>query len=248
MGIDQTPKRDRPPKWSRDEIILTLNFYFSHYPRIPDVQSKEIERLSELLRSLTDRLGNQLSETYRNSNGVNMKLMNFHHFNKQHPSQGLKNGSKLDEKVFREFEYDQDHLSQISSTIISWVNSDAILSAAKVNDEEVEVMEGRLLFRVHRYKERNRKIVNKKKDKVLQLNGKLICECCGFDFELKYGSLGEGFIECHHTKPLSEMKHGEKTLLEDLSLVCSNCHSMIHHQQPWQTIGQLKKLLQNYNN
>lgn len=247
VAIDQTLKQVRPPKWSRDEIILTLNFYFSHYPKIPDKQSKEIEYLSVLLRSLTDQLGRQFSETYRNSNGVYMKLMNFHHFNNRHQSKGLKGGSKLDEKIFREFEHDQDRLNQISSTIISWVNSKAVPLVPNVNDEEMEVVEGRLLTRVHHYRERDRTIVNKKKNKVFQLKGKLICECCGFDFNLKYGSLGEGFIECHHTKPVSKMEPGEKTSLEDLSLVCSNCHRMIHRQQPWLTIDELKKLFHDIN-
>jgi predicted HNH restriction endonuclease len=29
---------------------------------------------------------------------------------------------------------------------------------------------------------------------------------CGFDFKDKYGELGEGFAECHHTIPVSELK------------------------------------------
>ena len=51
---------------------------------------------------------------------------------------------------------------------------------------------------------------------------------CGFDFKDKYGELGEGFAECHHTIPVSELKDNQKTTLSDLSILCANCHRMIH--------------------
>lgn len=60
------------------------------------------------------------------------------------------------------------------------------------------------------------------------LKGKhLVCEVCGFDFEKVYGKLGTGYIEVHHKKPVSE---GERTtdLNDDLVMLCSNCHKMIH--------------------
>lgn len=56
---------------------------------------------------------------------------------------------------------------------------------------------------------------------------KLKCEVCGFDFEEVYGKLGAGYIEVHHKKPVSE---GERItdLDNDLAMLCSNCHRMIH--------------------
>ncbi|MBT3031446.1 MAG: HNH endonuclease [Candidatus Thiodiazotropha sp. (ex Lucina pensylvanica)] len=62
----------------------------------------------------------------------------------------------------------------------------------------------------------------------------------GFDFSEKYGKLGEGFAECHHTKPPSTLKPGEKTKLSDLAVVCSNCHRMLHRAKPWLSIGELR--------
>ena len=43
-----------------------------------------------------------------------------------------------------------------------------------------------------------------------------------FDFPAKYGERGDGFIEYHHTKPVSELDVGAKTKLADPSLVYSN--------------------------
>ena len=77
----------------------------------------------------------------------------------------------------------------------------------------------------------------------LEKHGKLYCEVCGFNFEEKYGDLGKDFIEAHHVKAVSSMKEDEKTKLEDLVMVCSNCHSMIHRRKPWLNKNQLKKLL-----
>ncbi|MZF04043.1 HNH endonuclease, partial [Bacillus anthracis] len=54
------------------------------------------------------------------------------------------------------------------------------------------------------------------------------CEICGFDFHKIYGELGKDFIEGHHTIPVSQLKEGEKTRIEDIIMVCSNCHRMLH--------------------
>ena len=35
----------------------------------------------------------------------------------------------------------------------------------------------------------------------------------------------------------------EKTKIEDIVMLCSNCHSMVHRRKPWTTKEDLKKLL-----
>ena len=234
----------RNPKWSRDEIILTLDFYHTHFPKIPEKTSREIEALSQSLRKLRLKLGGDLNNKYRNINGVHMKLMNFHHFNSNHPGKGLKGGSKLDDQIFREFERDVPKLRKISEKILNLLKVDESLETSDVDDDEsFESQEGKLLTRTHRYRERDPRIVKQKKSKALQEIGRLECEGCGFDFKEKYGSHGDGFIECHHIKPVSEIELGEKTTLGDLLLVCSNCHRMIHRHQPWLSISELKELI-----
>jgi predicted HNH restriction endonuclease len=66
---------------------------------------------------------------------------------------------------------------------------------------------------------------------------------CAFDFAATYGPLGEGYIECHHTMPLSELASAKRTRVQDVALVCSNCHRMIHRRRPWLGIAQLGALL-----
>ena len=55
-----------------------------------------------------------------------------------------------------------------------------------------------------------------------------LVEICGFSFVEHYGPLGAGFIEAHHTIPISDLQKGSKTSVDDLAMLCANCHRMIH--------------------
>lgn len=59
------------------------------------------------------------------------------------------------------------------------------------------------------------------------------CMACGFNFETKYGAIGSGFIEVHHTKPISSLG-GTMPVnpSSDLVVLCSNCHSIVHRKRP----------------
>ena len=65
----------------------------------------------------------------------------------------------------------------------------------------------------------------------------------GLIFVERYGPKGNGYIECHHTKPVSELLPNEKTNMDDLVLLCSNCHRMVYRTRPWLSIDELKNLL-----
>ena len=70
------------------------------------------------------------------------------------------------------------------------------------------------------------------------------CKVCGFSFEETYGELGQGVIEVHHVKPLSECDSAyEVDPLEDLIPVCSNCHSIIHRRCRALSIKEIKEML-----
>ncbi len=110
-----------------------------------------------------------------------------------------------------------------------------------------EVVEGGEKYSTHKVRERNPALVKEKKQQAKE-KGTLACEACGFDFVKKYGSHGEGFIECHHIKPLHTLKKTSKTKLEDLALLCANCHRMIHRkleQKKYMSVGELKKIIRS---
>ena len=69
------------------------------------------------------------------------------------------------------------------------------------------------------------------------------CMVCGFDFFEAYGALGSGFAEVHHIEPVSLMAEPRRLKpLEDLVVLCSNCHSMAHRRKPVVPISELVQL------
>ena len=109
---------------------------------------------------------------------------------------------------------------------------------------EEEFAEGRELYRLHRTRERNQQLVKQAKEQRLREKCVLECDVCGFNFFDIYGAMGKGYIECHHTKPVSELQPDEKTSLKDIALVCANCHRMLHRKRPWLSMSQLRSLIQ----
>lgn len=103
--------------------------------------------------------------------------------------------------------------------------------------------EGRVVERIHVHRERNPRLVKVAKEKFLREHGRLFCIACGFDFEKVYGDRGHGYIEAHHTEPLSEMNIEHETRPEELAMVCSNCHAMLHRTRPWLGMDALGELI-----
>ena len=74
------------------------------------------------------------------------------------------------------------------------------------------------------------------------------CEACGFNFKKRYGKLSlnkkkEEFIEAHHKKQIQDLPEGKivEFKIDDFSVLCSNCHRMVHRKNPPYTIEQIKE-------
>ncbi|MCE7926635.1 MAG: HNH endonuclease [Haliscomenobacteraceae bacterium CHB4] len=103
--------------------------------------------------------------------------------------------------------------------------------------------EGAIVERIHLHRERNSRVVNIAKENFKRTHGRLICQVCNFDFEAVYGEHGRDYIEGHHTIAVSEMLPDHKTKPEEIAMVCSNCHKMLHRTRPWLSIDRLKEIL-----
>ncbi len=110
-------------------------------------------------------------------------------------------------------------------------------------DTNLGFPEGRVYERLHKSRERNSKLIRTIKNEILSKTGKLDCEVFGFKFYDVYGDVGKDFMEAHHIIPVSTLKEESETKKEDIILVCSNCHSMIHKKRPWLSIEDIKKLI-----
>lgn len=102
--------------------------------------------------------------------------------------------------------------------------------------------EGKRVERLHYVRERNPKVARLAKQRFKDENGRIFCEACDFDFQETYG---EDYIEAHHILPLGEIKEGQiETKIEDIVLLCCNCHKMVHKKRPWlKSIEEIKSLL-----
>lgn len=113
------------------------------------------------------------------------------------------------------------------------------------SDATYSAPEGTPQLKTHFRRERSRKLVERKKEQFKKQYGKLFCEVCGLSFEDMYPpSLGSNFIEAHHKVPLSEVEGMVRTTLDDLMMVCSNCHRMIH--RTLNSEGNLKLLVEHF--
>lgn len=108
-------------------------------------------------------------------------------------------------------------------------------------DLENEYFEGEKKSRFSSYYERNPKL----RLAAIKVHG-LACKVCGFNFNDFYGEHGMGYIEVHHLKPVSTLATATKLCPEnDMTVVCSNCHRMLHRSKDSVlTPSQLKELLQ----
>lgn len=104
---------------------------------------------------------------------------------------------------------------------------DADDSDASDISSRIIAREGRVRYARHLVRERQAKLVQAKKQQVMAQHGCLRCEVCSIDFARAYGVVGEGFIECHHLNWLSHSGETD-TSLDDLALICPNCHRMMH--------------------
>lgn len=69
---------NRNPTWERDELILALDLYFRHYPKLPPSgDHPDVIELSQFLNSLPIFPPEERQSNFRNAAGVYMKLANF---------------------------------------------------------------------------------------------------------------------------------------------------------------------------
>lgn len=97
-------KMNKNPKWNYSELILALELYMLHRPNPPGKNSRDVKILSNILRlnALSDNI--YLNKTFRNVNGVAMKLQNFRRFDEMFKGKGLRQGGGLERDVWDRYQ------------------------------------------------------------------------------------------------------------------------------------------------
>ncbi|MDQ1638736.1 MAG: 5-methylcytosine-specific restriction enzyme [Pyrinomonadaceae bacterium] len=232
------------PDWTRDELILLLDVYFSVDMTRVSKRTPKVVELSTFLNKLPIHPFNSRTPAFRNPSGVHMKLRNLCRLDPTFPGAGLGRGGSLEKIVWDDFASNQSLIHNTAQAIrVSNNSAPSVVAQAWIEsrgDDGLQFREGRLLFGLHKWRERNLTVVRRKKREALAAFGKLACEVCGFDFSEFYGSIGDGYAECHHVLPLSATDATRRTRLADLAIVCANCHRMLHRSQTWLSIGELR--------
>jgi predicted HNH restriction endonuclease len=243
----ETQRAPRNPAWTRDELILALDLYLRHRDSPLSEDSPAVKELSAVLNELGRAVQLNDRRTFRNPAGVSMKMMNFRRFDPTYTAQGkvgLQRGNKDEEVVWRLFANDPERLVEVSQAIRGCISGRDDSSAYLAEDEPgiLDAEEGRILTRVHRQRERSRKLVEQVKAMALKKSGRLTCAACGFDFIDAYGPSASGIIDVHHTKPLHTLAEGHRTNVHDLALLCANCHRVVHASRPWLSVEEVSVL------
>jgi 5-methylcytosine-specific restriction protein A len=233
------------PDWTRDELILALDLFMDAQRKQLDSKDLRVIELSKLLNRLPLHEGQPRGSDFRNANGVSMKLGNFLRIDPSYSGKGLARGNKLEQEVWDEFADDRYRLRRVAANLRRSVEQRIAETRdvyGPVPDEE-EFPEGGIHTRLHKVKERSRRVVEAKKELVLQTTGKLACEVCDFDFRATYGDIGENFAECHHRVPIAQLTPDHRTRASDLAIVCANCHRMLHKSRPMLDIDELRAIV-----
>ena len=92
---------------------------------------------------------------------------------------------------------------------------------------------------LHLERERNHTVVRRKKQQARSLD----CEVCGFSFARAYGASASDYCEVHHLVPLSEADQVTQTRMEDLAILCANCHRVVHLRNPPYTLDEVRRMV-----
>ncbi|MBM0108931.1 hypothetical protein JM946_29750 [Steroidobacter sp. S1-65] len=112
------PVSARNPDWTREEHLLGLDLYLRLRGSSYSDEHPEVIKLSETLRKLAALRKMQGTETFRNANGVSMKMLNFRRVDPEYRGAGLPAGSHLEVEIWNEFASEPGKLGEIVDAIL----------------------------------------------------------------------------------------------------------------------------------
>jgi 5-methylcytosine-specific restriction protein A len=237
--------------WQWDELVLACDVLhvvgWQHTVRSHDHQAIE---LSQFLRAQDPSLA--LSPNFRSPESVQRKLEDLRTVHPRYigkPTRGGRATRQVVEAFLTEPER-MHNLAQLLAAQGSLARTDddgddpgSAQAVGSSPREYVSAAEGRIRERLVKVRERNPKLRRAKIELSRRVNGNIACEACSFDFERAYGGRGNDFIHVHHVVPLHFSGEVESKL-DDLILLCANCHVVVHRRSPWLTPDELRGLVE----
>jgi 5-methylcytosine-specific restriction protein A len=222
-------------------------FYLSLNQGVTDVKNKYHREAKQILKIKAEDFRAQLSFIPKNFDKLHISLRT--KSSTKSPLSSFYEAGNIIAKYYSAYNLPSD--SQLKDDILEVLKLYEILSyneGLPTSQAEIENDEGNFIgfedlrrFRFHKRIERNT-LLSKKVKKIQGYT----CKSCKMNFKEIYGSLGENFIEAHHLKPIATLKKDKVHLdiRHDFTVLCSNCHSMIHRLSDPSNLQELIEILE----
>jgi len=212
----------RNPSWNNEELILAMDLYFQLEYGQMDGRNPQVKALSELLTIMNEPNGFS-----RSVNSISLKLANFKRIDPEFKGKGMIGGGKLEESVWRKYQFEKQLLNTTASEIRNTILSNRMEFLLTDDECESRTEGGRNVY-ISQKVERDVRLRNM----AIKFHG-TSCMACGFNFYFIYGEWGKDFIEVHHLVPLggNEVKERITDPTKDLIVLCANCHRMVHRRR-----------------
>ena len=241
------------PDWTTEELILTLDLYYSHFPQSqPEPTDPLVIELSNTLRKMGELNYGTLSgfkENYRSPSSVRLRCANFAELDpKRSSGMSGSTGEKV-QAVFEKYTKNKNLLKKEAAEIKETIHSAG--SLLFYYDDEIEELspEGGVRMKVHRAYERkgsNRKKILKSFKK--RNGGDLFCQVCRINPNKMFGLENDlPILDVHHLKPLSEIGQVKTPKMRDFAVLCPTCHRAIHKLEDCSNIDALISRLNSNN-
>lgn len=219
------------PDWTREETILALALLASRGMKCPAKSSDDVSELSAFLGSCAIHPSHIRGSTFRNRDGVYMKMQNLLSCDLQPGRKGLVT-TRMDRAMWKEFEGNPQAVIAAAKTIratLKTLENLENVEPIESGDEDDGYSEGNLALRTHRRRERARGLRKKAIANARKGGAPLQCESCRQTERIALGLAAEAEFEVHHRIPLADSGLSPvKTRLKDLAVVCANCHRLVH--------------------
>lgn len=233
------------------DILWIVNVHIGHLFLIGRLQVETVVDDIEIAQDLVGRTDNWVDgEWYAIANKYNVEplrevdltpLVGEIRFNSQADRLYLHN-KRIDANQLRSLRELTDESAKLLED--AWYADEytpqTIQDYLELTEDDFAYSEGKLVVRTVRQRQRNRTLVSDARTEFKMLHGHLYCEVCGFDFVAVYGI---EYIEAHHKLQMASLDEERLSTVDDLVMLCANCHRMAHQRTPPYSVEELKAMI-----
>ncbi|WP_375400105.1 HNH endonuclease [uncultured Amnibacterium sp.] len=225
--------------WTEDEVLLVADAVDRADWTGVRATSEVATKLSDLLRGARIHPLEGRPDDFRSSSSVQRKAEDIRTLHPDYTGVPTRGGS-LTAAVVERWLHDPAAGRRDAAVARRLMESGEALDPAI--DQDAEASEGRLIAAWVRRRERDPAIRRRKLEHIAETGRPRDCEVCGFNFDRVYGAdHAVGYVEVHHVVPL-HVSGLTSTRLDDLVLLCANCHRMLHRGGTY-TPGDLRRAI-----